>query len=71
MAQISDTANAKSLQKFVDALVPKLDALGKEWVGAVDHGVQDTRRFFEDNKLLFAELKDLEKAHEEILERYD
>ena len=71
VAQIGDTGNAKSLQKFVDALVPKLDALGPEWVGAVDHGVQDTRRFFEDNKLLFADLKDLEKAHEEILERYD
>jgi uncharacterized protein len=71
VAQISDTGNARSLQKFVDALVPKLMALGPEWVGAVDHGVQDTRKFFEDNKLLFADLKDLEKAHEEILERYD
>src|SRR5262245_36453387 len=71
VAQISDTGNKKSLQKFVDALVPKLMALGPDWVGAVDYGVQDTRAFFEKNKLLFAELDDLKQAHDEIIERYD
>lgn len=61
----------KELEAFVDALVPKLHALGPEWVGQVDHGVHATRAFFDENKLLFAKLEDLEQAHKDITERYD
>ncbi|MCC6644120.1 MAG: MMPL family transporter [Polyangiaceae bacterium] len=65
------TRNDKALQGFVDALVPHLTALGPDWVGRVDSGVSATKQFFEDNKLLYAKTEDLQKAHDEILERYD
>jgi uncharacterized protein len=71
VAQIEDTLHRRSLERFVDALVPKLKAMGPEWVGAVDYGVQDARRFFDQNKLLYADLADLKQAHQEVLDRYD
>lgn len=61
----------RELEACVDALVPELYGLGKEWVGAVDYGVKDARRFFEENALLYASKADLQKAHDRIIERYD
>jgi len=61
----------RALEACVDALVPELYGIGKEWVGAVDYGVKDARKFFEENALWYADLSDLKKAHDRILERYD
>jgi hypothetical protein len=61
----------RAIEAAVDALVPALYELGKDWVGAVDYGVKDARRFFEDNALLYADLADLKQAHDRIIERYD
>ena len=61
----------QELQACADALVPALYTLGKDSVGAIDYGVKDARRFFEENALLYASLPDLKKAHERITERYD
>lgn len=61
----------RALEATVDALVPELYGLGKEWVGAVDYGVKDARRFFEENALLYAGLGDLKQARDRIVERYD
>ena len=71
VAEIEDGHNRAALKRFVDELVPKLDALGPEKVGAVDYGAKDARAFFEKNELLFANLQDLREAHGEVLERYD
>ncbi|MGC4091872.1 MAG: MMPL family transporter [Polyangiaceae bacterium] len=51
--------------------MPELRALGPDYVGAVDFGVRDTQRFFESQKLLYADLGDLQRAHDRIVERYD
>jgi uncharacterized protein len=59
------------LQACADALVPALYTLGKDAVGAIDYGVKDAQRFFEDNALLYADLADLKAAHERITSRYD
>jgi predicted RND superfamily exporter protein len=59
------------LKACADALVPALYGLGKESVGAIDYGVKDAQRFFDENALLYASLADLKKAHERITERYD
>jgi len=71
VAEIDDGNNRAKLEQFVEELVPKLQSLGPEKVGAVDYGVRDTRAFFEENKLLFASLEDLKKVHDQVLERYD
>ena len=60
-----------ALQRFVDDLVPKLNALGPEWVGQAQGGAKQARAFLEKNKLLFADLKVIQKAHDEIHERYE
>jgi predicted RND superfamily exporter protein len=64
-------SNPAALKHFVDAVVPRLKALGPDRVGAVDFGVQDARAFFEKNKLFYASYDDLKKAHDEVVERYD
>ncbi len=68
VAEGNDTA---ALRSFVDQAAPKLRALGPEWVGAVDDGVQDAQRFLDENKLLYASYDDIKKLHDEVLERYD
>ncbi len=59
------------LQRFVDDLAPRLQALGPQWVGSVDVGTQETRRFFDQHKMFFADVDDLQKAHDDVLARFD
>ena len=33
--------------------------------------MKETRSFFESNKVLYADIKDLRKAHKEVIQRYD
>jgi len=70
-AEITDGKNEAALRAFVDAIVPKLGALGPPWVEQVDWSSQETKKFFEANKLLFAELSDLQKARDEVVARYE
>lgn len=70
-AEIPDGKNEAALVKFVDTLVPKLEALGQPWVERVEWGSQETKAFFDKNKLLFAKLEDLQKARDEVVERYE
>ncbi|MBK9266239.1 MAG: MMPL family transporter [Polyangiaceae bacterium] len=70
-AEIADGKNEAQLVKFVDTIVPKLEALGPPWVERVEWGSHDTKKFFDKNKLLFAKLDDLQKARDEVVERYE
>lgn len=70
-AEIADGKNEAALVQFVDTLVPKLEALGQPWVERVEWGSHDTKKFFDHNKLLFAKLEDLQKARDEVVERYE
>jgi len=60
-----------TLRAFMEAAAPKLEALGPPWVERVDWSFHETKRFFDENKLLFAELEDLQKARDEVVERYE
>lgn len=68
---VAESNNPAALRAFVDQAAPRIRALGPEWVGAVDDGVQDAQRFLDDNKLLYASYDDIKKLHDEVLERYD
>lgn len=70
-AEIADGKNEAALVKFVDTLVPKLEALGQPWVERVEWGSHETKAFFDHNKLLFAKQEDLQKARDEVVERYE
>jgi uncharacterized protein len=61
----------EALEAFAAAIVPKIQALGPAWVGAVDAGNRESHAFFDHNKLLYAPLDDIRKAHDELRERYD
>jgi len=71
IVRTSQPGKQRELEACVDALVPALYGLGKEWVGAVDYGVKDAQRFFDENALSYASLEDLQKSHDRIIERYD
>src|ERR1044071_8699353 len=64
-------SHPEALEAFAGAVVPKIQALGPQWVGAVDAGNRESHAFFEHNKLLYAPLDDIRKVHNEIRERYD
>jgi len=70
-AEIADGKNSAALRAFVDALAPKLQALGPEWVASVDYGVHESRKFFDQNKLLYAKLEDIQAARDEVVSRYE
>ncbi|MDI3290597.1 MMPL family transporter [Polyangium sp. 15x6] len=70
-AEIADGKNEAALRAFVDAIVPKLEALGPPWVEQVDWSSRETKKFVDENKLLFADLADLEKARDEVVARYE
>ncbi|MES1187384.1 MAG: MMPL family transporter [Myxococcales bacterium] len=71
LVRTSGPGKQRELEACVDALVPALYGLGKDWVGAVDYGVKDARKFFDENALFYASLPDLQKAHDRIVDRYD
>jgi predicted RND superfamily exporter protein len=68
---VAQGESPEGLKRFIDALAPKIRELGPSVVGNVDDGVRASRAFFEKNKLLYASLADIEKVHEQIIERYD
>jgi uncharacterized protein len=71
VVQVKDGSHRVAMRAFADALVPRLQALGKDWVGAIDCGVKEARKFFENHELLYADLDELKKAHDRVVERYD
>src|SRR4051812_2141559 len=63
--------HAEALERFAQAVVPRIQALGPEWVGAVDAGNREAHTFLDHNKLLYAPLDEIRKVHDEVRERYD
>ncbi|HEV3192212.1 MAG TPA: MMPL family transporter, partial [Polyangiaceae bacterium] len=68
-----ESANRPANQRFVDDLSVRLDAMagdqktrGQELIAHVEYGTKDVRRFFEDNKWLYAEQKDLDGAYDTL-----
>jgi uncharacterized protein len=58
--------DAGANQRYVDALVPRLLALGDPLIDEVRAGVQEEQAFFEHNKFLFAERAELERARDRL-----
>ena len=63
-----DTAK---LRAFGDALVPKLEALGKDIVSYSEDGIRRARTFLRPRAGLFAKTEDLEKLHDDVERRWD
>ncbi len=68
---VAEGRDQASLERFVDALSPKLLALGPSLVGAVDDGPRHMQAFFEKNKGLYASVEDLRELRDEVVQEYD
>lgn len=68
---VAEGRDSEALKRFVDALAPALRALPEGQIGAVDDGVRESRAFFEKNAALYAPLEDVQKIHDEIIDRYE
>src|SRR5882762_6149431 len=64
-------SHPQALEAFAAAIVPKIQALGPAWIGAVDAGNRDSSAFLDRNKFLYAPLDEIQKAHDELRQRYD
>jgi hypothetical protein len=60
----------EALRRTADALVPALEAVGAPWVGSVESGVHEARRFLGPRAGLYAEKQALEGLRDDIDARY-
>jgi len=70
-AQRPDGSQKKLLQHFGDALLPKLRALGPQWVGTAENGVQAEQEFLRKRQSLFLSLTKIQEIHDKVEDRYD
>lgn len=68
---VAEANGPDALKRFVDAVVPKIAALGPEYVGGVDDGPRRLHAFFEEHKHLYASLEDLKRLRDDVVEAYD
>lgn len=68
---VAEGSNVESLKRFVDALSPRLRMLGPNWVAGVDDGTRQVQQFFEQHKHLYADLRDLEQARDDLKQRWE
>jgi hypothetical protein len=68
---VTDGSNRAALQRFGDALLPRLRALGPEWVGTAENGVQSERDFLEKRKALFLGVDRIQDIHDLIERRHE
>lgn len=68
---VAEGASKEELKQFVDAVVPKIERLGPDYVVGVDSGPRRLQEFFEKNKHFYADLADLRDLRDRIVEQYD
>jgi hypothetical protein len=66
----ADGGQEKALQRFGDALLPRLRALGPEWVGTAENGVQAEQEFLRKRRSLFLSLEKVQELHDKIEDRF-
>ncbi|HEY2405064.1 MAG TPA: MMPL family transporter [Polyangiaceae bacterium] len=68
---VAESENVDALKHFVDELAPRIRQLDPNVVSSVDDGTREVREFFRAHKHLYADLTDIQKIHDDVLERYD
>ena len=59
------------LKRFVDTIAPGIRKLDPTLVTQVDDGTRDVQEFFRAHKHLYADLVDIQKIHDDVVDRYD
>jgi len=70
LAIVIDGADKVALERFADALVGPLRALGPEWVGTAENGVHAEREFMRQRQALYLPIDKVRELHRRIEERY-
>jgi predicted RND superfamily exporter protein len=67
----ADGTHKKTLQQFGDGLLPRLRALGPDWVGTAENGVQAEQEFLRKRQSLFLSFDKIKEIHDKVEDRYD
>jgi predicted RND superfamily exporter protein len=70
LAIVIDGTDKLALQRFSDALLGPLRALGPEWVGTAENGVHAEREFLSERRALYLPLEKVRELHRRIEERH-
>src|SRR6185369_4137524 len=60
-----------ALKRFIDALAPEIRKLDPKLVTSVEVGSREVQDFFRAHKHLYADLNDIQKIHDDVIDRYD
>jgi len=71
LSVVAQSENVDALKRFIDTLAPEIRKLDPKLVTSVEDGTRDVRAFFRNHKHLYAELADLQKIHDDVVDRYD
>jgi uncharacterized protein len=68
---VVESDRIESLKRFVDAVKPRIEALGPDFVAGVDTGPRRLQEYFEKNKHFYADIEDLRDLRSRVVEQYD
>lgn len=70
LAIVVDGSEPIAMQRFSDALLPRLRALGPDWVGTAENGIHAEREFMKQRQGLFLPLAKVREIRDRIEDRY-
>jgi len=70
LAIVIDGEDAMAMQHFSDDLLPKLRALGPNWIGTAENGVHAEREFIKQRQALYLPIAKVREIRASIEERY-
>ena len=68
---VAQASGPEILERFVDELTPKIEALGPKLVAGVDSGPRPIEEFLENNQYAYAKLEDLRQLRDAVVDYYD
>jgi len=71
LSVVAKSENVDALKRFVDTLAPRIRQLDPRLVTTVEDGTREVQDFFRAHKHLYAELEDVQKIHDDVVDRYD
>ncbi len=71
LSVVARSENIDALKRFVDALAPEIRKLDPKLVSSVQDGSREVQDFFRAHKHLYADLGDIQKIHDDVIDRYD
>jgi predicted RND superfamily exporter protein len=71
LSVVAKSENVDVLKRFIDTLAPAIRKLDPKLVSSVQVGSGEVQDFFRAHKHLYADLSDIQKIHDDVVDRYD